>query len=169
MSWARLDDNFHDHPKIAGLENRNDALNVWVRLLTWCHKQRTGGRVPSVIANKFGTAKALDRLVAQGLFERTGDGFQFHDFADYAPARLALRREAGRIGGLQSGVARRRAADQREGANVKQTLKQPEANVEALASLLPKPVPSRPVPTQIRDIISPVSPAPAGRSVGGGR
>jgi len=44
MAWLRLDDGFASHPKIAALSDRE--YRVWTRLLLYCARYRTEGKVP---------------------------------------------------------------------------------------------------------------------------
>jgi hypothetical protein len=91
MAWARLDDNWHEHPKTieAGLE----AAGLWVMCLTWAnkHRRQTGpiGVVPVSVVDRLGgrRARALARkLVQVGYFDDLTDaGWPIHDFADYLP------------------------------------------------------------------------------------
>lgn len=112
MSWVRLDDGFHSHPKIVALENPRDPLNVWVRVLSWCGEYSPSGHIPSSVAKKFAHASAIRKLVEQTLWDECadGDGFTIHDFHIYAskptivsevdPSLSAKRADAGRKGGL---------------------------------------------------------------------
>lgn len=108
MAWARLDDRFHEHWKVAeaGLE----ATGLWTLCLTWASQARrtspTPGVVPeSVIARFAGGAAKGRRLVARlhkvGMFDdKTDDGWPIHDFDDYLPRYDAeANRERGRRGG----------------------------------------------------------------------
>ncbi|NAE18213.1 hypothetical protein [Enterococcus hirae] len=107
MSWARLDDRWHDHPKVvaAGLE----AAGLWTMCLTWAHQARKSSKEPGVvpveIVVRFAGPKAkrlAAKLVSTGLFdERTDAGWPIHDFNDYlAKYDSDQAREAGRRGGL---------------------------------------------------------------------
>lgn len=108
MAWARLDDRFHEHWKVAdaGLE----AVGLWALCLTWASQARrtspTPGVVPeSVIARFAGGAAKGRRLAGRlrdvGMFdEKTPEGWPIHDFADYLPKYDAdANRERGRRGG----------------------------------------------------------------------
>lgn len=90
MGWARLDDGWHDHPKViaAGL----DAAGSWVMSLTWAHANRRSSPVPgyvprSVFARFAGTraGRLSKKLVEVGLFDQVEGGWIVHDFADYLP------------------------------------------------------------------------------------
>jgi len=91
MSWARIDDRWHDHPKTiaAGME----AAGLWVMCLTWAHSarrtSRTPGVVPDGVVQRFAGPKAHRlalKLYEVGLFDaHTPDGWPIHDFADYLP------------------------------------------------------------------------------------
>jgi len=91
MGWGRLDDGWHDHPKViaAGLE----AAGLWTMCWTWAHKARrtspTPGVVPEAVVSRFAGSKARKlsaRLVEVGLWEaETADGYPIHDFDEYLP------------------------------------------------------------------------------------
>lgn len=90
MAWARLDDGWHDHPKVvaAGLE----AAGLWTMCLTWAHKNRRKsprpGFVPKEVVGRFAGGKAprLSRRLAEvGLFDAADDGWMIHDFRKYLP------------------------------------------------------------------------------------
>lgn len=102
MSWGRIDDDLHSHPKIVGLANRHDPLNVWVRLNSWCRKHSPTGVVPQRVADLNATRKCIARLVASGLWEVVENGFRFHDFEHYGPKeeRDPVWIEKNRAGGL---------------------------------------------------------------------
>lgn len=91
MGWARLDDGWHDHPKVseAGLE----AAGLWAMCLTWAYRNRrtspTPGVVPDSVVARFAGGKAR-RLTARLLELRLLDahipaGWPIHDFEDYLP------------------------------------------------------------------------------------
>ncbi len=106
MSWARLDDGWHDHPKTvaAGPE----AAGVWAMCLTWAYKQRKKsahpGVVPDDVVKRFGgrrSSQIIRRLhEVRYLDDHTEHGWPIHDFADYLPSYDSQRAaEAGRLGG----------------------------------------------------------------------
>lgn len=107
MAWARIDDGFHDHPKIDELSLA--AVGLWTLCLTWAHRHRKTALVPGhitearvrKIAGKQADSLAQE-LVTSRLWEiETGiGGWVIHDFADYLPKERDPdeRREAGRKG-----------------------------------------------------------------------
>lgn len=107
MAWARLDDGFHDHPKVDGLSLA--AVGLYTLCLTWAHRHRRTAIVPGHItearvrklAGKQ-SAPLADELLMAGLWEAEQGigGWVIHDFADYLPKERDPdeRREAGRKG-----------------------------------------------------------------------
>jgi hypothetical protein len=127
MTWGRLDDKLHAHPKAdaAGLE----AMGLWVLALSYCCDQLTDGHVTAArVARLAGNAKRGAKLAS--LLVQTGfwhaitdrcpadhagcnryviegsDGFRFHDWEDWGPDRARTledrqkKVESGRQGGL---------------------------------------------------------------------
>jgi hypothetical protein len=81
MSWGRIDDTLHSHPKVidAGFE----AMGLWVRALSFVCQYLTDGHVKRSHALQLvGSAGLLDRLsgalVRASLWEvhPSGDGWQ---------------------------------------------------------------------------------------------
>lgn len=84
MTWARLDDQLHAHPKAlaAGLE----AMGLWTLALSWCRAYRTGGQVSPEALRRLAGPKAkrlAARLVDARLWKPAGDGWRFHDWAEH--------------------------------------------------------------------------------------
>ena len=94
MAWVRLDDQFPDHPKVAGLSN--DAFCLHITALCWTAKQQTDGRLPCVLLKRLAwrchdPAMALAELVASGVWDEDGDaGWTIHDYLDYNPSKSEL-------------------------------------------------------------------------------
>jgi hypothetical protein len=117
VSWAKLDDTLHAHPKAtdAGLE----AMGLWVLTLSHCGAYLTDGHVRRPIALRTaGSAEVLERLAANlvrvGLWELHpgGDGWQVHDYLEFNPSRLEVRaqRSATERRGREIRAARAREA-----------------------------------------------------------
>lgn len=105
MAWARLDDGFHDHPKVDGLSLA--AVGLYTLCLTWAHRHRRTANVPGYIPESrvrklagSKTKRLADELVKAGLWHTDPGGYVIHDFSDYLPKERDPdeRREAGRKG-----------------------------------------------------------------------
>jgi hypothetical protein len=113
VSWARLDDNFHDHPKVQQCPVA--AIGLWTLCFTWAHRHMGAsgmplGFIPRTLPRHFCGQKStqlVQKLVSSGLWNETEDGWIIHDFEDYLPASKRpstsddvreARREAGRRG-----------------------------------------------------------------------
>lgn len=133
MSWARIDDRWHDHPKVveAGLE----AAGLWMMCLTWAHQARrtspTPGVVPDAVVTRFAGSRAkklAGTLHRVGLFDdRTDAGWPIHDFDDYLPRYDA---EANRERGARGGKAK--AAKQTAKRTASKPLDEPLAETLAV-------------------------------------
>jgi hypothetical protein len=107
MPWARLDDGFHDHPKVDGLSLA--AVGLYTLCLTWAHRHRKTAILPGHITEAR-VAKLAGKdarrlsteLLASGLWEPENGlgGYVIHDFCDYLPKERdpQERREAGKRG-----------------------------------------------------------------------
>ncbi len=110
MAWARMDDGFHDHPKVDGLSLA--AVGLWTLCFTWCNRHLGSDRlppgfVPASRVKKLRGERYVRELVDAGLWEDVEGGWLFHDFEDYLPESRrpsnmaevsAARSEAGRRG-----------------------------------------------------------------------
>jgi hypothetical protein len=120
MVWAKLDDHFHAHPKIADLEPAImlEAVGLHALAISWSADNLTDGRIPRGLPCKLAGRNVddlVDALGEVGLWERKRRGLEIHDFLDYNPSRAqieagrAAMSAGGRRGGIASGNARRSA------------------------------------------------------------
>jgi len=92
VAWFKVDDKFHSHPKTITVSLR--ALGLWVKAGSWCSDQLTDGAVPtSAIKALGGSLKDARELVASGLWDECETGFQFHDWLNMNPSRVAVEEE----------------------------------------------------------------------------
>lgn len=110
MAWVRLDDQFTDHPKVAGLTN--DAFCLHVTAMCWTAKQQTDGKLPSRLLSRLAwrcqdPAIAAAELVTAGLWDVDPvDGWEIHDYGEYNPTKAqsdelaGKRSEAGKAGAM---------------------------------------------------------------------
>jgi len=157
MTWFRIDDGWHAHPKVIGLSFA--ARGLWLTAGTWCAQYLTDGAVPRKTLDAWGASHELAReLVDVGLWGETPDGWQFHDWHDYQPTRADVMAKrsasADRMRVMRSGGVR---------ANNSAT---PANGAQGVHAKLLTPVPSRPdpVPSQERERAHAIEPAPSPRS-----
>jgi hypothetical protein len=143
MGWARLDDGFHDHPKVDGISLA--AVGLYTLCLTWAHRHRRRAALPGhVPASRVVrvAGRQADRLAAElvqaTLWEREEGlgGYLIHDFGDYLPKERDPDelKEAGR-----KGAANRW---QRDGNLPSDSMASDSSRASASAS------PTRPVPKE---------------------
>lgn len=98
MTWTKLDDGFHSHPKVlaAGLE----AVGLHTLALSYSSQYLTDGHVGRAFVERHAGRRA-DRLAQQlvdaGLWEPNGgDEWVIHDYLEFNPSReqITARRRA---------------------------------------------------------------------------
>ena len=100
MTWAKLDDGSHAHPKFLGLNPA--AIGLWCMGLSYCASQLDGlilsAQVPRLVATSPARARRLAcALVKVGLWDEDPNGFRMHDYLDYNPSREEVLRERAKI------------------------------------------------------------------------
>lgn len=89
MPWVKLDDRFPSHRKIALLSDR--AFRLHVSAICWCAENLTDGRISdrelALVTRVRGVKATAKQLEDAGLWDRTDDGWQIHDYLDYNPSR----------------------------------------------------------------------------------
>ncbi|MBU2685791.1 MAG: hypothetical protein KKF27_21330 [Gammaproteobacteria bacterium] len=157
MPWSKLDDQFHDHPKVAAAGVM--ATGLFALALSWTADKLTDGFIPTNMVRRLAAdvddpIALAEKLVRVGLFEKREDGYQIHDYLVYNPSkedvlkRRAERQEAGRRGGLRSSEARRQPDDEptAEVPDEATTEATAQASAEATASANANPVSRTPLP-----------------------
>lgn len=90
MSWFRIEDSFHSHPKVA--QAGNAAVGLWVRCGTWSAQYLTDGTVPMNVIDSFGRQREVEALVAARLWVPTDEAMLMPDFLEYNPSRADVQR-----------------------------------------------------------------------------
>lgn len=85
MSWFRVDDRLATHPKVFAASNA--AMGLWVRAGSWSMGAMTDGEIPRAIVRMLGTERQAAQLVAAGLWEKSADGWRFHEWTDWQESR----------------------------------------------------------------------------------
>lgn len=94
--WLKLDDGFHDHPKVLRVWRLNKAaLGLHARAMSWVAKQEKDGHLPDETVAMFEPDDTerdamVSVLVESGLWHQNGEGFVIHDFLDYNYSRAEL-------------------------------------------------------------------------------
>jgi hypothetical protein len=93
MTWAKLDDRFPDHEKIAPLSN--SAFRLHVTALCFAAAQLTDGVLVDGALRRIGWASTdlaadVQELVAAQLWETHAQGYVIHDFLEYNPSRAEV-------------------------------------------------------------------------------
>jgi hypothetical protein len=150
MGWARLDDSFHDHPKLIGLSL--EALGLWTKCFTWAHRHHGSGlgvgHLPTGLPESFAGSRGRklgNELVTHGLWDVADSGWVIHDYADYLPASEKPQ-TAGEVRKSRS-EAGRKGAEARWGK-----ADEWQADGKLLSDLDGKPMPpnpTRPEPDQL--------------------
>ena len=86
MTWYKVDDGIHSHPKF--LDVSLAAVGLWTMCGAWCSAYLTDGQITRRQVQRLGGDDTLAaELVDAGLWRETGDGYVFHDWGDYQPTR----------------------------------------------------------------------------------
>lgn len=112
MTWFKVDDGFHLHPKVVAAGN--EAVGLFVRLGAYAGQHLTDGFVPREIGRMYGSSRMLTRLVDVGLLELADGGWLIHDFLAYNPSREAVCAERDRKS--RAGIAGAKARWSKAGA-----------------------------------------------------
>ncbi len=100
MTWLRLDDEFAENPKIAGLSDR--AFRFHVAALCVCAGKLTDGAMTAKAVRVLAVTLEVDpkrrvqELQSAGLWNPTDDGWVINDYLDYNPAAADVKRERAR-------------------------------------------------------------------------
>lgn len=140
MGWARFDDAYSDHPKIALAGVMAELLDI--RAILYACRFETDGLIPRAVLPIVGrgipsTTKHARKLVEVGRWVETVDGWEICDFLDYNPSRAS--READRA------AARDRMAKARGHRSSPRSSPEHDAHTDRTSEEV-RLTPSRPVP-----------------------
>jgi hypothetical protein len=93
MGWARIDDDFPNHPKVWRVGP--DGVALFLEGLCHAAKFLTDGLLPREDVERMRLVKrplvSAAKLVEVGLWEAEGDNFRIHDYHDYNPTSQEVR------------------------------------------------------------------------------
>jgi hypothetical protein len=91
VTWFRLDDSFHSHPKVIAAGN--EATGLFVRCGTYAAEHLTDGFIRKDVALLYGSDALAATLVKATLWHRTRGGWMIHDYLDYNPSAEQVKQE----------------------------------------------------------------------------
>lgn len=101
MSWARLDDGFHQHRKIAPLPLA--AVGLHTKALTYCAANLTDGFVPDSVVTMLVGSEASSALTAaltqiypgneSAVWTIADGGFRIHDYLHFNPSAADVKKQ----------------------------------------------------------------------------
>ena len=102
MVWFNVDDGFSTSPKVLGIQrtDRMAAVGLWTFAGSWCAKHMTDGHFGSFMLDEWGADQvSVDALAGAVLWERTPEGFVFHNWAKWQRTReqIEAKRESERV------------------------------------------------------------------------
>jgi hypothetical protein len=131
MAYVRLDDQIAHHPKVlrAGAE----AAWLWAVSIAYCNRQLTDGHVPAAALSTMGSFRTPPRklaaaLVAVGLFELDGDGYQVHDYLSHNPDKATVQQR------MRDAAQRTAASRERRGHALVTPVSQRDSTVTGASS-----------------------------------
>lgn len=140
MTWFKVDDSFHSHPKVLATDPA--ALGLWVVAGAWSSANLTGGFVPDRALPRLlpDGASLAQELAAAGLWKRSKGGYLFHDWTDYNPTPEDVKagRDAAKQRMRKLRESRKAAGQDRNGSR-EQSRTSRERSIDVR-----NPVPSRP-------------------------
>ena len=151
MTWFKVDDGIHSHPKF--LDVSLAAVGLWTMCGAWCSGYLTDGQITRRQVIRLGGDDALAaELVDAGLWRETEDGYVFHGWDEYQPtredveaSRAAARERMRKRRNPDTGKFTPRAEDVR--ANTVGTDDERAENFGVGSSTPTRPDPTRPDPT----------------------
>ena len=94
MAWAKLDDEFVEHPRISPLSDKAFRLHVAgichaARKLTDGHISPTDARI--LLALTKTRRRHIDELLDAGVWTENGNGWVIRDYLDYNPSSETVK------------------------------------------------------------------------------
>lgn len=123
MPWAKLDDHFHDNPKVRKAWRAcGTSVGLHIMALTYSAAHLLDGHVGAeFVVDQIPAQRqrdaAVQALLDAGLWTVADVGWTIKDYLEYNPSRADVeakreaRRAAGHVGGIASGASRRGEAN----------------------------------------------------------
>ncbi len=92
MAYVKIDDGFHDHPRVVDVPLA--AIGLWTLALSWSRKHLTDGHVPRTVVARLSSDRAVKRstrcLVDAGLWQTTDTGYVFRDYLQHNDSKEVI-------------------------------------------------------------------------------
>lgn len=99
MSWFKIDDGFHCHPKVFAAGT--PAVGLYVRCGSWAAQQTSEGIIPKQVARLYGTPRMIKALIDAGLWHASGhecescpelnaNSYVIHQYLERNPSRVEV-------------------------------------------------------------------------------
>lgn len=144
MGWARFDDKYSDHPKIAAAGPWAELLDM--RAIIFCAKHETDGHVCKAMLGRIAVGIPSARAKASKLVEvgrwspdPRGDGWWIHDYLAYNPSRARKDKDRAEARARMAAARSARSSDEQ---------------TENFEDSSHNPVPSRPHPNNENSYLS---------------
>src|ERR1700737_3693197 len=134
MSWFRVDDGFHCHPKV--MRAGPPAAGLYVRCGSYCAQQLSDLVIPAEIAKLYGTPAMVRALLKEGLWMPHPEGYEMRDYLDYNRSASQVK------------VERHAASERQKKARDAATSRRDKTVTHAEVTPLVTVPPTRPDPTQ---------------------
>lgn len=143
MTWFKVDDSFHAHPKVLAVDA--GALGLWVIAGSWCSANLTDGFVPNHVLPRIlpDSAGHAETLVAAGLWARERTGYRFHDWHDFQPTAEEVNEERRAARDRMRALRAKRRANQESAGQPANGSGEQVANVRENFGEVPNPDPTR--------------------------
>lgn len=173
MSWFKIDDGFHCHPKVFAAGT--PAVGLYVRCGSWAAQQVTDGIIPKHVAKMYGTPRMIKALIDAGLWHQKGhdcescpeldaNSYVIHQYLERNPSRV------------ETELARKSKSERqqrwREGKRKQQVNEDGDPHVDGDVDASTRrhgdaaPVPTPPVPSPESPTETPPPPSPSDRQPG---
>lgn len=154
MTWFKVDDSFHSHPKVLATDPA--ALGLWVVAGAWCSSNLTDGFVPDYALTRLlpDGAELAKKLVTSGLWTRTKGGYRFHDWLDYNPSADTVRAEREAAKKRMRDLREKRGANREEAGQSGNGSGEQKANVRGKFGRRSQPRPD-PISTSSKEEVPP--------------
>jgi hypothetical protein len=151
VTWFKVDDSFHSHPKVLAVDA--GALGLWVIAGSWCSANLTDGFVPNHVLPRIlpDSAGHADTLVSAGLWTREKTGYRFHDWHDFQPTADEVNEERRAARERMRALRSKRRENQESAGQAADCSGEHVANVRENFAEVPNPDPTRPDPTKDKE------------------